>query len=220
MIMEQTKKSFLNEILTKENPIKKQENNKKIKLIVGLGNPDKKYFDTYHNVGFCFIDKLSSKLDVKIKKKECKSLTGEAFIEKEETEINIKTGKIETKLVKEKIILAKPQTYMNLSGEAVMELTKKYKIKPEEVLVVLDDIDLDLGTYRFRENGSGGTHNGLRNIVQLMKTTNIKRIRIGIGRDEKLDLADYVLSKISKQNKEKINDAMDRAIDFLETIIK
>lgn len=199
--------------------VKEKTPKKKIKLIVGLGNPDKKYFDTYHNIGFCFIDKLSSKLDIKVKKKECKSLTGEGFIEREEQQIDPKTGKIQTKIIKEKIILAKPQTYMNLSGEAVLELVKKYKFSLEEILIVLDDIDIEAGTYRYRENGSGGTHNGLRNIVQLLKSQEFKRIRIGIGKDERMDLADYVLSKISKENKEKINEAMERAIEYLKTLI-
>ncbi|MCI6573026.1 MAG: aminoacyl-tRNA hydrolase [Firmicutes bacterium] len=199
--------------------VKEKTPKKKIKLIVGLGNPDKKYFDTYHNIGFCFIDKLSSKLDIKVKKKECKSLTGEGFIEREEQQIDPKTGKIQTKITKEKIILAKPQTYMNLSGEAVLELVKKYKFSLDEILIVLDDIDIEAGTYRYRENGSGGTHNGLRNIVQLLKSQEFKRIRIGIGKDERMDLADYVLSKISKENKEKINEAMERAIEYLKTLI-
>ncbi len=199
--------------------VKEKTPKKKIKLIVGLGNPDKKYFDTYHNIGFCFIDKLSSKLDIKVKKKECKSLTGEGFIEREEQQIDPKTGKIQTKIIKEKIILAKPQTYMNLSGEAVLELVKKYKFSLDEILIVLDDIDIEAGTYRYRENGSGGTHNGLRNIVQLLKSQDFKRIRIGIGKDERMDLADYVLSKISKENKEKINEAMERAIEYLKTLI-
>ncbi len=199
--------------------VKEKTPKKKIKLIVGLGNPDKKYFDTYHNIGFCFIDKLSSKLDIKVKKKECKSLTGEGFIEREEQQIDPKTGKIQTKIIKEKIILAKPQTYMNLSGEAVLELVKKYKFSLDEILIVLDDIDIEAGTYRYRENGSGGTHNGLRNIVQLLKSQEFKRIRIGIGKDERMDLADYVLSKISKENKEKINEAMERAIEYLKTLI-
>ena len=108
---------------------------------------------------------------------------------------------------------------MNLSGEAVLELVKKYKFSLDEILIVLDDIDIEAGTYRYRENGSGGTHNGLRNIVQLLKSQDFKRIRIGIGKDERMDLADYVLSKISKENKEKINEAMERAIEYLKTLI-
>ena len=127
MIIEETKVNFFESIMLKPCAVKEKTPKKKIKLIVGLGNPDKKYFDTYHNIGFCFIDKLSSKLDIKVKKKECKSLTGEGFIEREEQQIDPKTGKIQTNIIKEKIILAKPQTYMNLSGEAVLELVKKYK---------------------------------------------------------------------------------------------
>lgn len=219
MIIEETKVNFFESIMLKPCAVKEKTPKKKIKLIVGLGNPDKKYFDTYHNIGFCFIDKLSSKLDIKVKKKECKSLTGEGFIEREEQQIDPKTGKIQTKITKEKIILAKPQTYMNLSGEAVLELVKKYKFSLDEILIVLDDIDIEAGTYRYRENGSGGTHNGLRNIVQLLKSQDFKRIRIGIGKDERMDLADYVLSKVSKENKEKINDAMERAIEHLKTLI-
>lgn len=219
MIIEETKVNFFESIMLKPCAVKEKTPKKKIKLIVGLGNPDKKYFDTYHNIGFCFIDKLSSKLDIKVKKKECKSLTGEGFIEREEQQIDPKTGKIQTKIIKEKIILAKPQTYMNLSGEAVLELVKKYKFSLDEILIVLDDIDIEAGTYRYRENGSGGTHNGLRNIVQLLKSQDFKRIRIGIGKDERMNLADYVLSKISKENKEKINEAMERAIEYLKTLI-
>lgn len=219
MIIEETKVNFFESIMLKPCAVKEKTPKKKIKLIVGLGNPDKKYFDTYHNIGFCFIDKLSSKLDIKVKKKECKSLTGEGFIEREEQQIDPKTGKIQTKIIKEKIILAKPQTYMNLSGDAVFELVKKYKFSLDEILIVLDDIDIEAGTYRYRENGSGGTHNGLRNIVQLLKSQEFKRIRIGIGKDERMDLADYVLSKISKENKEKINEAMERAIEYLKTLI-
>ena len=219
MIIEETKVNFFESIMLKPCAVKEKTPKKKIKLIVGLGNPDKKYFDTYHNIGFCFIDKLSSKLDIKVKKKECKSLTGEGFIEREEQQIDPKTGKIQTKIIKEKIILAKPQTYMNLSGEAVLELVKKYKFSLDEILIVLDDIDIEAGTYRYRENGSGGTHNGLRNIVQLLKSQDFKRIRIGIGKDERMDLADYVLSKISKENKEKIHEAMERAIEYLKTLI-
>ena len=219
MIIEETKVNFFESIMLKPCAVKEKTPKKKIKLIVGLGNPDKKYFDTYHNIGFCFIDKLSSKLDIKVKKKECKSLTGEGFIEREEQQIDPKTGKIQTKIIKEKIILAKPQTYMNLSGEAVLELVKKYKFSLDEILIVLDDIDIEAGTYRYRENGSGGTHNGLRNIVQLLKSQDFKIIRIGIGKDERMDLADYVLSKVSKENKEKINDAMERAIEHLKTLI-
>lgn len=220
MIAEQTKTSFFQEIMTKSEKINKKTQKNRVKLIIGLGNPEKKYFQTYHNIGFIFVDKMAEMLDIKINKKECKSLTGQGFIEREETTVNSKTGKIENKIIKEKIILAKPQTYMNLSGQAALELVKKYKLSLDEILIVLDDIDLEAGTYRYRESGSGGTHNGLRNVVELLKSQNFKRVRIGIGKDERMELADYVLSKISQSNMEKIQEAMQRAVQQVETLIK
>ena len=108
---------------------------------------------------------------------------------------------------------------MNLSGEAVLSLIKKYKISLDEILIVLDDIDIDVGTYRYRENGSAGTHNGLRNIVLNLKSTDFKRLRIGIGKSEKMDLVDYVLSKISKENMEKIEQAIDRASEYIIDLV-
>jgi PTH1 family peptidyl-tRNA hydrolase len=172
-----------------------------LKLIVGLGNPGKEYEKTYHNIGFCFVDKLAEKLDIEIKKQTCKSLIGEV--------------KFQTKDGLEKIILAKPETYMNLSGEAVVALKNKYKIKDEDIYIISDDIDLPVGKYRYRESGSAGTHNGLKNIIQLLGAENFKRIRIGIGKDEKMDLADYVLSKVSQENSEKIDKTIEEAIKFL-----
>lgn len=219
MIIEETKVSILEQVFTKINPIKNKNEKKQIKLIVGLGNPEKKYDNTYHNLGFIFVDNLAKKLNINIKKKECKALIGEGFIEREETEINTKTGKIETRKIRNKIILAKPQTFMNLSGEAVLSLIKKYKISLDEILIVLDDIDIDVGTYRYRENGSAGTHNGLRNIVLNLKSTDFKRLRIGIGKSEKMDLVDYVLSKISKENMEKIQQAIDRASEYIIDLV-
>ena len=108
---------------------------------------------------------------------------------------------------------------MSLSCRLGLALVEKEKLSRYGIFIVLDDIDIEAGTYRYRENGSGGTHNGLRNIVQLLKSQDFKRIRIGIGKDERMDLADYVLSKISKENKEKINEAMERAIEYLKTLI-
>lgn len=176
-----------------------------MKLIVGLGNPEKIYNNTYHNVGFSFIDKLAKNLNIEVKKETCKSLIGEE-------KIDLGNGI-------EKIILAKPQTYMNLSGEAVVALKNKYKIDNKDIYIISDDIDLPVGKFRYRENGSAGTHNGLKNIVQLLGDENFKRIRIGIGKDEKMDLADYVLSKISNENAEKINKTIDEAITLLLTKI-
>lgn len=166
-------------------------------LIVGLGNIGKEFENTYHNMGFCAIDKVCEKLEDMFTKHECKALTCHTIY---------KTNKV---------ILAKPETYMNLSGVAIKELVNKYKIPTEDVYVFCDDIDLPLGKIRFRHNGSGGTHNGLRNIVENIGE-NFNRIRIGIGRDPKFrDLADFVVSKIPEQNKEILEKSCDEACELL-----
>ncbi len=147
-------------------------------IVVGLGNPDKKYEKTYHNVGFCVVDLVAEKLGIKINKAKFKALVGEG----------VKDG--------EKVLLVKPQTYMNLSGECVVLLKEKYK--DARILVVVDDIDLPKGNIRYREHGSAGTHNGLRSIVSYIGE-DFERIKVGIGRDISLDLADYVLSKFDEK---------------------
>ena len=117
------------------------------------------------------------------------------------------------------LILAKPRTYMNLSGESVAGFVRKQKIKPENVIVFCDDIDLEKGVCKYREHGSGGTHNGLRNIVQHIGTE-FRRIKIGAGNDKSRDLADYVLSRIDDESMEKIIPAIDLACEKLFDIIK
>ena len=169
-----------------------------MKLVVGLGNPDKKYEYTYHNVGFMALEVFADKYGGFFSKSECKAKVAE-----------IRIGG-------EKIILAKPQTYMNLSGESVLAFKSKYKIESKDIFVLCDDIDLPFGKVRYRENGSGGTHNGLKNIVSLIGS-DFKRIKIGIGRDEKfLNLADYVLSKIPSDKLEAIDEEIEEAIKILE----
>lgn len=168
-----------------------------MKLIVGLGNPEKKYDNTYHNIGFCAVDKLSDEYGLDFTKSECKAKTCHILLNKQ------------------KIILAKPQTYMNLSGISVLELMKKYKLNSTDVYVFCDDIDLPLGKIRLRHEGSGGTHNGLKNIVTLIGT-NFNRIKIGIGRDEKFNsLADFVLSKIPQEKQDVLNCAIESALEIL-----
>lgn len=156
-----------------------------INIIVGLGNPGREFDKTYHNLGFMALDTLANDFSLTFSKK------GKNYIYAE--------GQIEGK----KTLLVKPQTYMNLSGEAVAILKQKYK--DANLIVVCDDIDLPKGKVRFRENGSGGTHNGLRNIVAHIGQ-DFKRIKIGAGRDEQMDLADYVLSRI--RDEAYINEAM------------
>ena len=169
-----------------------------MKLIVGLGNPDKQYEYTYHNVGYMAIENLADKLDTNFTKTECKAKVAEARINGE------------------KVILAKPLTYMNLSGESVVMFKNKYKIEDKDIFVFCDDIDLPFGKFRFRENGSAGTHNGLRNIVVHIGT-NFNRIRIGIGRDERFaNLADFVLSKIPSEKLIAIDETIEEAIKTLQ----
>jgi len=157
-------------------------------IIIGLGNPGREYDKTYHNLGFMAIDLIAEDLSLTFSKKTKNAIYGEGNI----------NGK--------KVILVKPQTYMNLSGEAVAIFKNKYK--DANIIVVCDDIDLPKGTVRFRENGSGGTHNGLRNIVSHIGQ-DFARVKIGCGRDEKMDLADYVLSKI--RDEEFLAEALSQA---------
>ena len=149
-----------------------------MKIVVGLGNYEPKYEHTYHNIGFDVVDEIAKKLDLSFSKKMCKGLVAEG------------------RLGREKLILVKPLTYMNLSGLCVKEL--KQKFKDARILVIADNIDLPKGNIRYKERGSGGTHNGLRNIVKEIGE-DFERIRVGIGRDIFMDLADYVLSKYDKE---------------------
>lgn len=154
-------------------------------IVVGLGNPDDKYKNTYHNIGFDVVDALAKKLGISFDKNKFKALVGEGTLNGE------------------KLLIAKPQTYMNLSGESVVML--KNKFKDARILVVVDDIDLPKGNIRYREHGSAGTHNGLRSIVSYIGE-DFERIKVGIGRDITMDLADYVLSKYDKTVFEPIID--------------
>ena len=175
-----------------------------MKIIIGLGNPGKEYENTRHNFGFMFIDYLEKKYSVSKKKEK---LNSQIF----ETTIN--GGKV---------VLVKPLTYMNLSGDAVIQIKKWYKVQNEDILIVYDDIDIEFETIRYRDSGSGGTHNGMKNIVQVLKSTGISRLRLGVGKPkyENQLLANYVLEKFSKEELNKItnifNQAEEKVIDFLD----
>ncbi len=163
-------------------------------LIVGLGNPEKQYEKTFHNMGYIAIGDTAEFLGVKFKKKECEALIAEAYINGE------------------KVILARPLTYMNNSGRAVKQLMAKYKIAPENLLVIYDDYDLPKGKVRIRANGSAGTHNGMRSIIGETGLTNFARIRIGI-RDEEVNIPiiNYVLSEVRKDDYELFANACKKA---------
>lgn len=168
-----------------------------MKLIVGLGNPGKKYENTRHNTGFAVIDRTLAKLNVELDKNKFNA---------DYTLIN-RNG--------EKIYILKPLTYMNLSGEAVAPFMKYFGIEPEDLVVVHDDLDLPVGKIRLRQSGSCGGQNGMRNIIDLLGDSNIKRIRVGVGKDPLIPVVDYVLGKTKKEDLEVYNQALDKASDAL-----
>lgn len=170
-------------------------------IIVGLGNPTEEYAKTFHNMGFMAIDRLADKLGKKIKKAECDALT------------------VTFSRNGEKVVFAKPLTYMNLSGKAVKSLIAKYNANPEDVVILYDDIDIDRFTLRARASGSAGTHNGMRDIISTLGTTNIKRVRIGIGR-EGCELKDYVLSKVKTEDEVEFNKVFDKLADALDAYLR
>ncbi|MBR3512543.1 MAG: aminoacyl-tRNA hydrolase [Clostridia bacterium] len=172
-------------------------------LIVGLGNPESDYAKTRHNMGFNVINKLSDKYGIEVNKKKFKSLFG--------------MGEIEGK----KVILLKPQTYMNLSGEAVRECMDFYKIKPEELIVIYDDVDTDLGNVRIRIKGSAGTHNGMKSVIQNISTEEFARIRVGIGKPEDgEDMISYVIGAIKEEDKEGLEKGVEKAFEAVVIALK
>lgn len=175
-----------------------------MKIIVGLGNPGKEYEKTKHNVGFLFIEYLEKKYGFEVKKKAHDSLICEMTFEGE------------------KVIFAKPQTYMNLSGNAVQKLKKWYKVQDKDILVIFDDIDIPFKTIRYKVNSSGGSHNGMKNIIEMLGTKDIPRIRIGIGglKHENDDLRDFVLSRFSKEQLEKLDIVFEKVEERMLEFIK
>ncbi len=165
-------------------------------LIVGLGNPEEKYFKTFHNLGFLAAGDCAQLLHAKFKKKECEASVAEGY------------------LGGEKVIVARPLTYMNASGRAVNQLMKKYKISPEELVVLYDDYDLPKGHVRIRPSGSAGTHNGMRSVIAETGISDFARIRIGI-RDEEanIPLINYVLSEVRKEDYDLFAAACRRAAE-------
>jgi PTH1 family peptidyl-tRNA hydrolase len=161
-------------------------------LIVGLGNPDRRYEKTRHNVGFDTVDALAERYHIAVKEKKHRALCG--------------TGVIEGT----KVLLAKPQTYMNLSGDSVVEILNFYKLDPEtEMLVIFDDISLAPGNIRVRKKGSAGGHNGIKSIIARIGTQNFMRIKVGVGeKPPGWDLADYVLSRFSAEDREAVEQAI------------
>lgn len=165
-------------------------------IIAGLGNPTKTYEGTRHNIGFDMIDAIADKYNIDVTTKKHKALTGK--------------GRIDGVPV----ILAKPQTYMNLSGESIRDIADFYKIPAENIIIIYDDISLEVGQLRIRKKGSAGGHNGIKNIIAHLGTQEFPRIKVGIGsKPEGWDLADYVLSKYSKAERECLRDAQQDVVE-------
>lgn len=173
-----------------------------MKLIAGLGNPGAEYERTRHNIGFMVIDQLAKDLNIELNKSKFESTFYKGVINDE------------------KVIILKPQTYMNLSGKAVSKIINYYGIDLKDVLIIYDDKDLATGKIRIRKVGSGGTQNGMINVVHHLKTKNVARMRIGIDQDKKMSLMQYVLSDFSKEQqkdiKEGIKNASKACIDFID----
>ena len=171
-------------------------------LIVGLGNPGLSYRKTRHNAGFQALDVLAEQLGVRVKTKGFSALYGEG------------------RLGGERVILMKPQTYMNLSGDAVQQMLHFYKLPPENLIVLYDDIDLPTGSLRIRANGSAGSHNGMRSVIACVGSENFTRIRIGVGKDESLLLRDYVLKRPSKAEQAELSEVFAHAADAAALIVQ
>jgi PTH1 family peptidyl-tRNA hydrolase len=172
-----------------------------MKLIVGLGNPGREYRDTRHNVGFTVVDEIARRHGLEWAM--APSQVPDAFVVK--------------RYGVDPLLLAKPLTFMNLSGTAVAALVRYYDIPSADLLVVVDDIDLPFGRLRARARGSAGTHNGLRSLVQHLGSTEFPRLRVGVGRgDARRDLADHVLSKFERDEREALDEVIARAADAAE----
>lgn len=172
-------------------------------IIVGLGNPDRQYQNTRHNIGFDVLDVIADKNNITVKERKHKALIGKGFVGGQ------------------KAVLVKPQTYMNLSGESVREVIDFYKAEEKsELIVISDDISLDVGQIRIRKKGSAGGHNGLKNIILHLGHDEFQRIKMGVGqKPEGYDLVDYVLGHFPKEEREIMDESAKRAADAIEVMI-
>ena len=175
-----------------------------MKLIVGLGNPEKDYAGTRHNMGFDVLNQLAKRYNIDVNKSKFKALYGTGIIENE------------------KVLLLKPQTFMNLSGESVYEVISFYKIGLEDIIVIYDDLDIEPGKIRIRKSGSPGSHNGMKSVTQYLNSNNFARIRVGIGKpkNNKMDLIEYVIGGIDDDEKKLLKDGIDKAEQAVIEVLK
>ena len=173
-------------------------------LVVGLGNPGGKYEDTRHNAGFAVADELARRGGFDLRRVKFKALTGTAAIGGQG------------------VLVMKPTTYMNLSGEAVGEAARFYKLAPDRVLVISDDVDLPLGKLRLRASGSAGGHNGLKSVIQHLGSDRFPRLKVGVGGKPHpdYDLADWVLGKLQGEDKKLMDETVKRAADAVECLLR
>ena len=172
-------------------------------IIAGLGNPEKKYMNTRHTIGFDVIDAIAEKNDIVLGEKKHKAVIGKG----------IAAG--------QKVVLVKPLTYMNLSGESIRSVIDFYKVdEKSELIVISDDVSLDMGQIRMRKRGSDGGHNGLKNIIMHLGHDEFIRVRMGVGeKPPQMDLADYVLGHFSAQEREVMNESARTAVLAIETMM-
>ena len=172
-------------------------------LLVCLGNPGKEYANTRHNIGFLAADALEKRTGVKFNKLKYRALTGEVT------------------LGGQRVLVVKPQTYMNLSGEAVKLAGGFYKIPPERILVLYDDVSLPLGKLRIRASGSAGGHNGIKNIIAHLGTDAFPRIKVGVGAPQQEDgLVDWVIGSFTASERKVVDEAIERALDAAACVIE
>lgn len=172
-------------------------------LIIGLGNPEKDYSKTRHNMGFNVVNKVAEKYGIEINKKKFDSLYGEGIIENE------------------KVILLKPQTYMNLSGKAIIQAVNFYKIPLENICVIYDDMDIAPGIIKIRKKGGAGSHNGMKSVVAELKSEDFARIRVGIGTPKfKEDSINYVIGAIPQEELIILDEGTTKAAEAITTILQ
>lgn len=172
-------------------------------LIVGLGNPEEEYNHTRHNMGFHVINQLAQKYDIRMNRKKFEGIYGDG------------------KIGDEKVILLKPQTYMNASGKSIIQFMHFYKLQPENVIVVYDDMDVEPGKIKIRKKGGPGSHNGMKSVIHEIQSQEVPRIRVGIGRpEEQNQMIEYVIEEITSEEEKKLEEGVEKAREAIGDILE
>ena len=169
-----------------------------MKLIVGLGNPGREYASTRHNIGYMSLNKCSKAFNFTFNKSKFNASYGESIINDQ------------------KFLFVLPEKYMNLSGEVVSDFVNYFKINIEDILIISDDLDMELGKIKLKTNGSSGGHNGLKNIELHLNTKNYKRLKIGISNNKLIDTKDYVLGKLNDEESKVIDEATNKVVEIVK----